>query len=156
MREPRTIEGSPVPLFDRLSGRDPGRRDAAPAPRILDRRSLLRSVQDDVSRLLNSRSAPERDPATGAAGTVLDYGIPDFSTVTPSSEAELQRLAALIARKVASYEPRLVNVRVAVTSPANSRAVMMSLTASLRIGSVNEPVTFPLIIDRSCIRMEPA
>lgn len=156
MREPRTIEGALAPLFDRLSSRDSRVREDAASSRILDRRAFRRLVQEDVLRLLNTRSAPEGDLLAGAVGTVLDYGIPDFSWVTPASEPDLQRLAAMIARKVAAYEPRLTNVRATVTSSAVSRAVTVSLTAVLRAGSVYEPVTFPLTLDRQSIKSEPA
>ena len=68
----------------------------------------------------------------------------------------MQRLALLIARKVAVHEPRLTNVRATVTSPAGSRGVAVCLSASLRAGSILEPVTFPLTIDRNSIKGEPA
>lgn len=154
MREPRNIEGALSPLFDRLSGKESvGREDAS--LRILDRRALRKSVLDDVLRLLNSRSTPERETPPGAGGTVLDYGIPDFSWATPTSELDGQRLAEMIARKVAAYEPRLTDVRAAVTNVGVPKGMTVSLTACLRVGSVYEPVTFPLTVARQHIKAEP-
>jgi type VI secretion system protein ImpF len=154
MREPRTIEGALAPLFDRLSAKDAGAREDA-ASRILDRKALRRSVEQDLLRLLNTRSAPEGEAHPRAAGTVLDYGIPDISWVTPTSEQDLQRLAIMIARKVAAHEPRLVNVRATALSSAAPRGVTVTLSATLRAGSLSEPVTFPLAIDRQTVKAEP-
>jgi len=83
-------------------------------------------------------------------GTVLDYGIPDFSHLSASSEEHQRQMATLLAGKIAAHEPRLRDVRVVVkVSPHNPRAMVGIVAASWLVGSVYEPVTFPLSITRS-------
>ena len=138
--EPRTIEGAPAPLFDRLS---------TGTGRMLDRRSLRASVLHELTNLLNTRSCSEPAVAEGARGTVLDYGVPDISALAASSEPDQRFVAEIIEKRVAAYEPRLRDIRVTIDRPsAGSSRVGVFLTASLRIGPVYEPVTFPISIRR--------
>ena len=113
--------------------------------RIYDRESLLVSVRREVSRILNTRVHLRDTCADLAKGTVLDYGLPDFSASTAASEIELLRLSEVIARKIMQGEPRLAEVRVVLRpDEASPRRVNGVIRASLRIGTVVEPVTFPL------------
>jgi type VI secretion system lysozyme-like protein len=160
MREPRNMEGALAPLFDRLStgrgglingsggngGRDQGR--------IIDRRALRASVLEEISRLLNTRSSPVAAIAESARGSVLDYGLPETTSLTAVSEADQRTLADSIAKRMAAFEPRLSDVRVTIGPMGeNARGVSAVMTAMLRIGSVYEPVTFPLTISRDTQRI---
>ena len=158
MAEPRTIEGAPAPLFDRLSGLSAGFKGSH-ATRILDRRLLCASVLDELTRLLNTRSSPVPAIAQGARGTVLDYGVPDVSSLAAVSEPDQRFTADAIEKRVAAYEPRLRDVRVSVDrSLSVMGGIGIVLTASLRIGPVYEPVTFPISINRESHRpgLQPA
>ena len=148
MREPRPIGGLPLPLFDRLcqvpaeSGRGPF------ADRVLDSAALHESVRRDLSRLLNTRSSLRGSLEQLAAGTVLDYGLPDFSPLTPASDGDRNILAKELAARIAAHEPRLRNVRVVIAADAvNPRAVQGVIMASLAMGEVYEPVTFYMAMD---------
>ena len=155
MREPRPISGARAPLFDRLSEAPPAFAVDAGAPRILTRGELRNSVRDELARLLNTRASLPLTQRELAEGTVLDYGIPDLSPFTPANEFDYPRVAALIARKIEAYEPRLRNVHVALkTSPANPRALLGIVQATLIAGSVYEPVSFPLALDRDEIQVD--
>lgn len=137
--EPRAMEGAPAPLFDRLS---------MGTGRMLDRLSLRASVLRELTSLLNTRSCAE-----GARGTVLDYGVPDISALAASSEPDQRFVAEIIEKRVAAYEPRLRDIRVTIDRlSASSSCVGVLLTASLRIGPVYEPVTFPISIRRESQR----
>ena len=141
MSEPRPIRGSPLPLFDRLAqGYDA--LEEVPAGRILDAQRLRESVRQDLLRLLNTR-ASRRGAAQSAGGTVLDYGVPDFSALSPASDSDRNCLAKAIAERISAHEPRLRDVRVVVGPDAASpRSVEGVIVASLVIGEVYEPVTF--------------
>jgi type VI secretion system protein ImpF len=137
------MEGAPAPLFDRLS------IGTTRTERMLDRRSLRASVLRELTSLLNTRSCAEPAVAEGARGTVLDYGVPDISALAASSEPDQRFVAEIIEKRVAAYEPRLRDIRVTIDRPsAASSRVGVFLTASLRIGPVYEPVTFPISIRR--------
>lgn len=149
MRDPRPIPGARTPLFDRLAdpgtGFQPAARAAAP---VLTEFALRDHVRDELTRLLNTRSALPA-PLNGlASDTVLTYGLPDFSHLSPANETERNVLAQKIAHLVRSHEPRLHDVRVLLrTVPGNPLAVTGTILGSLRIGLVPEPVTFHLTID---------
>ena len=149
-REPRPIRGLRAPLFDRLIDETPGGHTSARPARIFDRRDLRESVRIEVGRILNTRCQLTGELARLAEGTVLDYGLPDFSALSATGVSDLQRLSEIIARKVAAGEPRLADVRVVLKpDPHDPKAVIGAMRASLRIGTVMEPVTFPLSIDSS-------
>ena len=83
-----------------------------------------------------------------AEKTVLDYGLPDFSFLTPASDADRNLLAQGIAARIAAHEPRLCNVRVAIgPDPASPKSVLGVIVASLVVGTVYQPVTFHMALD---------
>jgi type VI secretion system protein ImpF len=140
-RQPKPIRGARTPLFERLlttSRSDP----AAPSPaRVHNRTELKESVRREIARLLNTRCAARQD----RNGSVIDYGIPDFSWMSAASGDDRQLLADTIARKVRAFEPRLQDVRVTIESDVTDRrAVIGFIEATLVVESIREPVSFPL------------
>ena len=115
---------------------------------MLDRSGIRESVVRDLSRLLNTRAplfgpVPER-----ASKTVLNYGIPDFSALSPSSEADTAMLSALMAERISRFEPRLSDVRIAfLKNPQSHNSLIGVIYANLIVGTVREPVSFPLLFD---------
>lgn len=90
-------------------------------------------------------------------GTVLGYGLPDFSALAPASSEDRRRLGDAIAQRIAAYEPRLCEVRVTVDPPAGNPTVLAGvIEASLRVGSVYEPVSFHVTMDRDAAQAEGA
>jgi type VI secretion system lysozyme-like protein len=111
--------------------------------------ALRASVRDELARLLNTRSFPSGAGSDLVQGTVLGYGLPDFSASAPASSEDRQRLGDAIAERIAAYEPRLCEVRVTLDPLAgNPTAVAGVIEASLRVGSVYEPVAFQMTMDR--------
>jgi type VI secretion system protein ImpF len=109
--------------------------------------ALADSVRNEVARLLNTRAHLRGRNAELAAGTVLDYGLPDFASRSAASGSDLETLAASIADKLAASEPRLEGVRVVLQpDPRDPKAVTGTIYASLRAGMQMEPVTFPVQI----------
>jgi type VI secretion system lysozyme-like protein len=142
VREPKPISGARAPLFERLTDLNREEKQESRPQRVLDSGELRRSVRQEVSRLLNTRCATWED----RTGTVLDYGLPDFSWMSPASETDRQLLAATIARKVACFEPRLREVRVTIQrDETNPRTVLGMLEGVLLVESIREPVSFPLV-----------
>jgi len=141
VREPKPIRGARTPLFERLSDRNPNERRELRPDRALDRAALKQSVREEIARLLNTRCSSWQ-----GSGTVLEYGLPDFSWMSAASESDRQMLADTIARKVAQFEPRVSDVKVTLERDAtNPRAVVGSLDFNLVVESVREPVSFPLL-----------
>jgi type VI secretion system lysozyme-like protein len=142
--EPSFIVGTRAPLFDRLIELD-DETDTKPSHRrVLDLEALRRSIARELSQLLNTRTRSGR-PMTG---TVLEYGLPDFSHVGPTSDSERAQLAQVISSKIGQFEPRLQQVRVTLVSDPNQpRALIGNVEAQLLVESISEPVSFPLLID---------
>jgi len=129
-------------LFDRLTDLNRAQTQEPHPDRVLDSAALRRSVRREVSRLLNTRCTGWQD----RNGTVIDYGLPDFSWMNPASETDRQTLAGTIARKISCFEPRLREVRVTIQrDETNPRAVLGILEGVLLVESIREPVSFPLL-----------
>jgi type VI secretion system lysozyme-like protein len=130
-------------LFERLgndASNDPGK---PPPVRVYGRVELRESIRRELVRLLNTRCTARRD----RNGTVIDYGIPDFSWMSASSADDRQLLAETLARKIASFEPRLREVRVTIEPDASDvRCVVGSIEATLVVETIRESVSFPLAI----------
>lgn len=103
----------------------------------------------EIARLLNTRCALRGTAGETAEGTVLAYGVPDFSALSPASTEDRARLADAMARRIAAYEPRVSGVEVVLGAvPGNPVGLTGAINLLLRVGSVYEPVTFALAVDR--------
>jgi type VI secretion system protein ImpF len=147
VREPHPIKGARASLFERLtvSSEAPGREGQSSQ----DYPSLVAAVGAELGRLLNTRCHVSGDLPAAAADTVLGYGVPDLTQFCPDNESDQARLAEMLEHKIAVYEPRLRDVRVVLApSPHCPTGLTGRVFASLCAGTVYEPVSFPLSIDR--------
>jgi type VI secretion system protein ImpF len=100
---------------------------------LLDAGGLQSSLQQDLVRLFNVRNGLTIEQFLGEAPTSLHYGLPDTLGLSPQSATDLQRWELVIARAVALYEPRLLQVRVQATpdpdQPAAARVLMSAMAA---------------------------
>jgi len=88
---PATSRGSVMPLFDRL---------AASGETQFPGRNVLRdSVARDLGRLLNTRSRLTFEAFGATDGSVIDYGVPDFSE---RSMRSVSRWLSALSRLVSS------------------------------------------------------
>jgi type VI secretion system lysozyme-like protein len=148
VREPRPIAGARAPLFERLADPGAGANSDSARPAVLDASALRDCVRDDLARLLNTRSGTRGVQREMAEETVLAYGLPDFSALSPASDADRATLAETVARQVRRHEPRLSQVQVLLRIiPENPMAVAGVIVAVLHVGPVPEPVSFRLAID---------
>ncbi len=136
-----------APLFDRLVDLDPKSKAEVHPVRSLDRAGLRESVRRELERLLNTRiSIPARE-LEGRELTVIDYGIPDFSTYSDANQMDWKRLEEVLARVIQAFEPRLREVRVRVESyRSQSQRLRARIDAMLVAERVAEPVSFPAVI----------
>ena len=147
MLEPKPIKGAKALLFERLVDENPNTPGEAQPFRIYGVAALRESVQRELARLLNTRSPVLGGMADERDRTVIDYGIPDFSHVGPASTTDLQHLAQVLERTIAAYEPRLQQVRITLEPATNSQSVVRGVIAgNLIVGTVNEPIAFPLVL----------
>ncbi|MDR5758677.1 type VI secretion system baseplate subunit TssE [Caballeronia sp. LZ035] len=137
------VSGSPMPLFDRLAGDGEAQLSGADA--------LRESVARELGRLFNTRSPLTLDAFAASDGTVLDYGLPDFSDRSLQSAPDREAIAAAVKQAITRFEPRLVNVSVKF----DARAVV-SVGGELRAGRNVTHVAFELAADGDAFAVREA
>jgi type VI secretion system lysozyme-like protein len=146
---PRLVAGLGVPLFDRFNEELDDRRIAEPY-RIQDLPLLLESIQKELENLLNTRVPPRRTPVNSwepisEPQTVLDYGLPAFSSLSSGSARDADLLRQTVLSKIAAFEPRLENPALDLQSDPDDPAGMLgTLRGSVRLDKVSQPVCFPV------------
>ena len=147
MREPQPIDGARVPLFDRLD-LNPEVDDSQRPFRILTREQLKASIRRELERLLNTRCSLSLDEVGEEERSVMNYGIPDFSSLSAQNADDQILIGRIIGQTVTAFEPRLRNVAVDVKPMPNSEATLSVLVdATMTIGQFNEPVYFPVVLN---------
>ncbi|MEX3637370.1 type VI secretion system baseplate subunit TssE [Paraburkholderia sp. BR14320] len=134
---PAIVSGSPMPLFDRLAASGEAQLPGADG--------LRASIARELTRLLNTRSRLTFDEFAESDGSVIDYGVPDFSDRSLHSGPDRDLIAAAIGRAIALFEPRLANVEVAFAfSAAHVQRAILTISAQMRAGQSVTHVAFEL------------
>jgi type VI secretion system lysozyme-like protein len=146
---PKTIHGLRVPLFDRLVNSAPEVQKELTPLRVHDRDALFSSISRDLQRLLNTRRASDA-PLDAATATVLDYGIPDFSQLSAASVTDRRHLTETLRLAISVFEPRLQEISIQLESIDSSpHQIFGSIHCKARLGSLLEPMTFPILLHGS-------
>ena len=128
-------------LFERLIDFEPDQPSAdEPSMTTLSMAELKASIQREIVRLLDSRSAGERRPDLG--GTVLDYGIADIAHLDAASFADQRRVEQMVRQAIVDFEPRLRRPRVSVSPGAGRGTLVTSISGEVVAGSVTEQLVF--------------
>ncbi|MES2317740.1 MAG: type VI secretion system baseplate subunit TssE [Pseudomonadota bacterium] len=148
------LRGARVPLFDRFHPDGKGGRGG---PSLLEWHAarqdgmeyaaspLERSIERELSRLLNTRCACTIEQLATRERSVVDYGLPDYSALYTANLDDQKRLAALVRDTIAAFEPRLREIQVEVARIANSRhALRVSVGGMVLVEGRLEPVRFNL------------
>lgn len=132
-----------MPLFDRLVDRDRFLERELVQTRTLDRRGVRESVRRELEQLFNTRCPIPAHRLGSRPRTVIDYGIPDFSTFSARDLNDRARLAIILRKAVEDYEPRLANVKVDIDAiVGDDFRLNGAIHADLVIDGVPEPVLF--------------
>ena len=126
----------------------PRSRTEEPLPLGAYRRDeVYASLRRELTGLLNTRSPTPLERFAVDDLTVLDYGVPDLTSLHPQSAIDRGRLEALLSRAIATFEPRLREVRVEVEPlPGRSEALRASAQAMLHVGRLVEPILISAVI----------
>ncbi|MGJ7535233.1 MULTISPECIES: type VI secretion system baseplate subunit TssE [Variovorax] len=139
------IKGGVAPLFDRLASAPS--EHARGAAHLETMESLQDSIGRELRRLFNTRSPLSASDYAQGSGTVLEYGIPDFSALSAQNAADLQQLAATLRQAVQRYEPRLTDVSVQVSATPNRHEVaLVRIGAQARAGLALRHVDFEMLL----------
>ena len=142
-----------APLFDRLTDLDL-RASVEPRPlRTLTYKELLASVRREVEDLLNTRCPFPAYEIEGRPRSTIDYGVPDFSNLSPQSVEDQNQVAREIASAIEAFEPRLRDVYVEIDRyDQGDGALHLRIHALLVLERVTEPISFPLAVSASGVR----
>lgn len=158
MSDPKPILGARPLLFDRLIDRAELDEPKMPvryvkdererARHMLNREQLKASVQRELERLLNTRCSIPLDQLGEEERSVVNYGIPDFSSLSPDNVDDLALIASIVGQTISAFEPRLRHVRVDVGKVSRAEsALWLNINADLVVGSFIEPVEFPVTVN---------
>jgi type VI secretion system protein ImpF len=171
MPQPKPITGARELLFDRLVDLHPEQKEERPL-RILDREQLRASIQRELGRLLNTRCSLPLHGLGEVERSVVNYGIPDFSSLSPHNPDDQALIASIIGQTVTAFEPRLRQVRVEVGPISDHESAALtgthcehdmfdraeprsggegrlwiSIEALMGTDVFNEPVSFPVSLN---------
>ena len=147
MSQPKPIAGARALLFDRLVNVPDGHIDGQPS-RILNQNQLKASVRRELERLLNTRCSIPLQQLAEEERSVINYGIPDFSSLSPHNADDHALIASIVGQTIAAFEPRLRRVRVEVGPAFGAEsALWLNISAELAVGLHSEPVSFPVTLN---------
>jgi type VI secretion system protein ImpF len=147
MADPKPIVGARALLFDRLVNVPDWNQQEEPS-RILNGEQLKASVRRELARLLNTRCSIPLHRLGEEERSVVNYGIPDFSSLSPHNADDRALIASIVGQTIAAFEPRLRQVHVEAAPPSGAEsALWLNINAELVIGVFAEPVSFPMVLN---------
>lgn len=138
-------------LLDRLTDLAPREPGEAPETRDESERLYRESVLRDVEWLLNTRRTPEVAPTSlrQVRRSTYEYGLPDTLALPISTREGRERLVSWLEQTIATFEPRLTDVRVLLAQAEQKAApqVRFTVAAVLRMDPSPEKVFFDTVFD---------
>jgi len=149
MRNPTRPQSSAavtLSVLDRLTDADPKSKSRnAQLTRAESVRAFKAGVRRDLEWLLNTRCKPEGAEALSLAEkSILDYGLPDFSSYSLASPKDQAKLIRILQAAIATFEPRLANVRIVQLDVASTgtRSIRVRLEGMLMMDPAPEWISF--------------
>lgn len=109
------------------------------------------SVARDLEAMLNTRRVfPEhlQSAYPESAGSILGYGLMDFSHLCLGSSADREAICAAVKTAIERHEPRLRQVRASLrVTPGSARRLEFIIEAVLQTRETAEPVQFDAQFD---------
>jgi len=136
-----------MPLFDRLVDRSRLLHADLTPVRTLDRGGVRKSVRRELEQLFNTRCPIPSHRLGTRERSVVDYGIPDFSTFHARNPDDQKRIAAILKKAIEAYEPRLADVKVTM-NPIEGDDFMLTGTieATLIVDNTREAALFETVL----------
>ncbi|PQO38939.1 type VI secretion system baseplate subunit TssE [Blastopirellula marina] len=133
-------------VFDRLIDNDPFNSREAPHSQTQTMREIRESVMRDLENLLNTRWRCKSWPPqlNELNNSLINYGIPDFSSIDLSSDMDRDSLREAIEFAIRTFETRFVSVHVEIPEKSRSedRTLHFIIRAELHATPAPEPIVF--------------
>ena len=123
-----------------------------PATRLQSVRFFRDSLKRDLEWLLNSRQPPLPQLANWPAAktTVINYGLPDITSLGLMSSSDQRSLRLAIEACLRAFEPRLTDVRVTLESTdTTDRRLRFHIEGNMRLDPAPEEIAFDTVLDLS-------
>ena len=139
------------PLLDRLIDLEPSSNVEPPQSRAMAVRGLKDALRRDLEWLLNTRRTPREIPkgCEELGRSVFAYGLPDLTSVSLHSYEDEMHLLGLIEKAIATFEPRLVQVRVTPRGQLDrtERMLHFQIDALLMVDPAPESISFDSVLN---------
>ncbi len=123
-----------------------------PATRNQSLRFFKDALKRDLEWLLNTRKPPLPELAEwpAARNSVINYGLPDISSLAFSSSLDQSALRGAIEGCVRNFEPRLMDVRVTLESADTvDRRLRFHIEGNMKLDPAPEEITFDTVLELS-------
>ena len=139
-----------LPLLDRLLDPEPEQARDTPVSAAAALDALRAGVRRDLEALLNARRRrwllPEHLEELRVSP--MGYGIPDATAGSFVLDKAREGLAEEVAEVIRRFEPRLMNVVVALRPGSDlDRTLRLRVSAVLRTDPVPEPISFDTVME---------
>jgi type VI secretion system protein ImpF len=147
----RPEETVTLSVLDRLIDAHPEEKVDPPITRTESLRRMKSALKRDMEWLLNTRRCQvmeELDDPGELAKSVLNYGLPDISSMSVQSGKDHNRILRQMEEAVEYFEPRLKNVRVSLRPvEKTSRTLRFTIDALLMIDPAPEQIRFDTVLE---------
>jgi type VI secretion system protein ImpF len=142
-----------VSVLDRLLDDEPGVTHEPVPTRSQSLRTLKSSLRRDIEWLLNTRTPvdPLPDGDCELKRSVYNYGLPDVQSLGAKSESNYEQVARLMEDVLATFEPRVANIRVTPAENNDTRSFTLRfiIEGMLRIDPAPEYIAFDTALELS-------
>ncbi len=121
-----------------------------PSTRSQSVRYFKDALRRDLEWLLNTRQPhmPELADYTAAKATVINYGLPDISSLGLMSAADHRSLRLAIEQCLRNFEPRLIDVHVTLReSDTVDRRLRFHIEGNMKLDPAPEEITFDTVLE---------
>jgi type VI secretion system protein ImpF len=121
-----------------------------PTTRSQSLRFFKDSLKRDLEWLLNTRQPPmpELMDYPLAKASVVNYGLPDITSLGLSSAADHRRLRIAIETCLNNFEPRLMDVRVTLQgSDTTDRRLRFHIEGNMKLDPAPEEISFDTVLE---------
>jgi type VI secretion system protein ImpF len=136
-------------ILDRLVDYEPDMSREAPRSQAQSLADLKKSVKRDLEWLLNTRHNGIEIPETleELSDSLAIYGLPDLASLSVTDKNQQSRLIKSIETALRTFEPRFLNVKVALEPIDNTdRQLRFRIEAHLDVEPVPEPISFDTVL----------
>jgi type VI secretion system protein ImpF len=121
-----------------------------PATRSQSLRYFKEALKRDLEWLLNTRQPPLPELAEypAAKASIINFGLPDITSLGLSSASDHRRLRLAIEACLRNFEPRLMDVRVTLEgSDLTDRRLRFHIEGNMKLDPAPEEISFDTVLE---------